>query len=65
MESLNDYIITIWKNNKSINNTEIDILVKREMKSAFQMGHFDFGGLHKPEYYIYWVSLVKITIHCN
>ncbi|XP_060863646.1 U3 small nucleolar RNA-associated protein 6 homolog [Metopolophium dirhodum] len=59
MKLLTEYIIKLWKCNNGIRNSEINTLVKREMKKAFQVGHFHLGGLHKPEYYVYWAVLCQ------
>jgi len=65
MKLLIEYIIKLWKCNNGLRNLEINTLVKREMKKAFQVAHFDLGGLHKPEYYVYWVNFVNIILHCK
>lgn len=61
---LSEYIIQLWKSNKGIKNSQINSFVIEEMQKAFQIFHFDFGGLQKPEYYIYWVNIVNIILHC-
>lgn len=65
MKLLTEYIIKLWKYNKGIQISEINDLVKREMKKAFLMGHFDLGGLHNPEYYVYWVHFINIILLCK
>jgi len=65
MKLLTEYIIKLWKYNNGIQISDINDLVKREMKKAFVMGHFDFGGLHKPEYYVYWVHFINIILLCK
>lgn len=62
MKLLSEYIIQLWKSNKVIKNSPINSLVITEMQKAFQIFHFDFGGLQKPEYYIYWVIFVNIIL---
>jgi len=63
---LTENIIKFWKINKNTNDRNINILLKREMKRAFQIFHFDLGGIHEPEFYVYWVGFVNIIIlHCK
>lgn len=62
---LTEHIVKIWQINKSINNWDVNVLVKRKMKNVFQMAHFDFGGVLEPEFYVYWVGFVSIIIYCK
>lgn len=57
-----EYLIEQWLYN-SIKDYEFRYTVREAMERAFQMGHFELGGLHKPEYYVYWVSFVNIIIN--
>ncbi|XP_022181052.1 uncharacterized protein LOC111041163 [Myzus persicae] len=54
---LTEHIVKIWQINKSINNWDVNVLVKRKMKNVFQMAHFDFGGVLEPEFYVYWATI--------
>lgn len=62
IEKFTEYLIKQWLTN-SIKDYEIRCAVLEAMERAFQMGHFELGGLHKPEYYVYWVSFVNIIIN--
>jgi len=62
IETFTEYLIKQWLTN-SIKEYEIRNGVREAMERAFQMGHFELGGLHKPEYYVYWVSFVNILIN--
>lgn len=56
-----EYIVSVWKSNGSKNMSTYG-LVNKTMEDAFQMAHNNLGGLHKPEYYVYWVCFVNIII---
>ncbi|CAH1737584.1 unnamed protein product [Aphis gossypii] len=55
IENFTEYLIKQWLTN-SIKNYQIRYAVQDAMERAFQMGHFELGGLHKPEYYVYWAE---------
>ncbi|XP_003244622.2 U3 small nucleolar RNA-associated protein 6 homolog [Acyrthosiphon pisum] len=73
MKLLTEYIIKLWKYYNTKINSEFNKWIQKEMKKAFQMGHFDLGGLHEPEYYVYWAVLseeihpeiLQLAIDCN
>lgn len=58
IEQFIEYLIKQWLTN-SIKDYGIRYAVREAMERAFQMSHFELGGLHKPEYYVYWVNFFR------
>ncbi|XP_026820005.1 uncharacterized protein LOC113558694 [Rhopalosiphum maidis] len=54
-ELFTEYLVKQWISS-SVNDEAIRCLVNRAMEQAFQKGHFELGGLHKPDYYVYWAE---------
>uniref|UniRef100_A0A2S2PF83 U3 small nucleolar RNA-associated protein 6 n=1 Tax=Schizaphis graminum TaxID=13262 RepID=A0A2S2PF83_SCHGA len=54
-ELFTEYLVNQW-NSISDKNMAIRCLVNRAMEQAFHKGHFELGGLHKPDYYVYWAE---------
>jgi len=57
-----EYLVKQWISS-SVKDEAIRCLVNRAMEQAFQKGHFELGGLHKPDYYVYWVHFVNTIIN--
>lgn len=53
-----NHIIDIWKKSKPNEITHANLYLRIIMNDIFQEAE-DEGFLHKPKYYLYWVSFMK------